>query len=170
MSRLLLAAAVLLVTSAAFAQQGRIASDFEVARIERQLASSRDFLAQLSARLNLGDVRMTRHERSLARVEYGRALALAATERQRARTDGDITQYATATSYAALAHAKLGETSEAFELLEESLRVSGDSAKSWNLYSTSMSVLGRSAKVVAGARNAVTIAQRSLEADATVDH
>lgn len=169
MRRLLITAVLLVATSAAFAQQERIASDFEIAQIERQLERSTDFLGQLSARLNLGDLRNARSEKSLARSEYQRALALSAVERRSAREASELSRYATATSYAALAHAKLGHAAESFELLEESVRVAGDDAKTWNVYSTSMSVLGRTPKAVSSARNAVQIAARELARDGSVD-
>lgn len=156
MKRLLLIA--LLIAPSAFAQ--RIASDFEIAQMEKQLASSHDFLAQLSGRLNLGDVRMARNERELARAEYGKAATLAARERLDARRDSQMTRYATATSYAALAEAKLGHDADAFALAEEALRYTADSAKSWNLYASTMNVLRRPRKAVSAARTAVAIAAK----------
>lgn len=143
------------------AQQPRIASDFEIAQMEKQLASSRGFLAQLSGRLNLGDVRQSRNERSLARAEYARALELATRERTSARRDADLSRYSTATSYAALAQAKLGRDREAFALAEEALRYSSGSAKTWNLYATTMSALALPKKAASAARNAVAIAERN---------
>jgi tetratricopeptide (TPR) repeat protein len=148
----------------------RIASDFEIAQMEQQVARSRDFVSQFSARLNLGDLRMTRNERSLASVEYERAFTAAASERLAARRNSDMTRYATATSYAALALAKLDRRTEAFPLLEEAMRYSSDSAKSWNLYSTATSVLGLRKKATSAARNAVAIATRDLRNDASIDN
>jgi hypothetical protein len=140
------------------AQQPRISSDFEIQQMERQLATSKSFVAQLSARLNLGDLRLARNENALATAEYAKALEVAARERIDARTASDMTRYATATSYAALAEAKLGHDARAFELGEEALRYASDSAKTWNLYATTMSLLHKTAKAASAARNAVDIA------------
>ncbi|HEX7152482.1 MAG TPA: hypothetical protein VF618_13420 [Thermoanaerobaculia bacterium] len=126
--------------------------------MERQLASSRDFLAQLSGRLNLGDLRVTRNERALARAEYTKALDLAAKERLAARAASDLTRYSTATMYAALAQAKLGRDAESFALLEEAARYTAGSAKTWNVYASAMTVLGHPRKAVSAARNAVLLA------------
>src|SRR5438876_4951022 len=100
--------AILVFLSGA-AQSNRIASDFEIAQMEKQAAGAHDFLSQLSAHLNLGDLRLTRSETSLARKEYSKAYDLAAGERLAARRASDLTRYATATSYAGLAQAKLGD-------------------------------------------------------------
>jgi tetratricopeptide (TPR) repeat protein len=140
------------------AQQTRVASDFEIAQMERQLATSPGFVAQLSARLNLGDLRLTRNENALATAEYAKAADLATRERLEARRAADMTRYATATSYAALAEAKLSHDARAFELGEEALRYASDSAKTWNLYASTMSLLHKTAKAASAARNAVAIA------------
>ena len=146
--------------SVALAQTTRIASDFEIQQMERQVARSADFLSQLSGHLNLGDLRLTRNENALAHAEYAKALEIASNERLAARRASEITRYATATSYAALAAAKLGDAANAFELSEEAIRYTSDSAKSWNLYASAMSALGRPSKAVAASRNAVAIAER----------
>ena len=146
----------------AFAQQ-RIASDFEIAQMEKQLAQSHSFEAQLSGRLNLGDLRASRNEQSLARAEYMKAYEIAAKERLDARRDSKLTQYANATSYAALAQAKLGSESRAFELLEESIRYASDDAETWNLYSSAMRILGHPLKAAGAARNAVALAKTLLD-------
>ena len=138
--------------------QARLASDFEIAQMELQLARSRDFEAQLSGRLNLGDLRAARNERSLALVEYRKALDLAERERHDARRDSSLSRYANATSYAALAQAKLGRDAEAFALLEETARYASDDAEAWNLYASAMRTLGHPRKAVSAARNAVAIA------------
>ena len=152
--------AFLLATIATAARaQPRLASDFEIAQMEQQLARSRDFEAQLSGRLNLGDLREARNERSLARVEYEKAFALAARERLDARRDSSWSRYANATSYAALAQAKLGRDAEAFALLEEATRYASDDAEAWNLYASAMRTLGHPRKAVSAARNAVAIAR-----------
>ena len=150
------------------AQETRIASDFEIAQMKQQLERSRDFVSRLSAHLNLGDLYSTRNERLPANAEYTRALEIASAERRDARRDSDMTRYATATSYAALANAKLRVRAEAFTLLEEAMRFSSDSAKSWNLYASAMSLLGKRAKAESAARNAVAIAAREVEKSPTV--
>lgn len=140
------------------AQPARIASDFELAQMERQLAQSRGFEAQLAGRLNLGDVRISRGEPQLARNEYQRALELAERERNDARLESDLTRYAHATSYAALVQAKLGNAATAFVLLEESIRYGSDDAETWNLYASAMRHAERPQKAVSAAKNAVAIA------------
>jgi hypothetical protein len=155
MKRFLLSAFCFLLFSA---QQSRIASDFEIQQMERQLATSKDFVSQLSARLNLGDLRLLRAETARANAEYASALDLAARERLDARRASDMTRYATATSYAALAEAKLGHDARAFALAEEALRYTSDSAKTWNLYASTMAQLRKTAKAASAARNAVSIA------------
>jgi hypothetical protein len=142
------------------AAQTRLASDFEIAQMEKQLASSRGFEAQLSARLNLGDARLARNETALAREQYARALALAETERIAARKSSSLARYANATEYAALANAKLAHETEAFALLEEALRYAAGDAETWNLYASAMRTLGRQEKAISAARNAVAIAER----------
>lgn len=148
---------VCLFATSVFAQT-RIASDFEIAQMEQQLARSHDFEAQLSGRLNLGDLRATRNELSLARIEYRKAFDLAERERLAARRDASLSRYANATSYAALAQAKLGRDAEAFALLEETARYGSDDAEGWNLYASAMRTLRQPGKAVSAARNAVTIA------------
>lgn len=159
--------AVLLLTLSIHAQS-RIASDFEIAQMERQLAESRDFEAQLSGRLNLGDVRAARSELTLARAEYRRALDLAERERLTARRASSLTRYANATSYAALAQAKLGRETEAFALLEETARYASDDAESWNLYASAMRTLHHPRKAVAAARNAVAASPRAKPLDLAI--
>ena len=163
MKRLLVIA---LITLPLFGQ--RLASDFEIAQMERQLASARGFEAQLSARLNLGDARSARSERSLARNEYAKALDLAAKERLDARRESSMTRYAIATSYAALAQAKLGRDSEAFALIEEALRYTSDDPETWNLYASAMRIMDRPRKAVSAARNAVAIANPEKPLDVAV--
>jgi tetratricopeptide (TPR) repeat protein len=138
--------------------QTRLASDFEIAQMEKQLARSREFEAQLSGRLNLGDVRMARNETSLARTEYAKAFELAEKERLDARRGSSMSRYANATSYAALAQAKLGRDASAFALLEEAARYVSDDAESWNLYASAMRILGHPRKAISAARNSVAIA------------
>jgi hypothetical protein len=143
--------------------QARLASDFEIAQMEKQLARSRDFEAQLSGRLNLGDVRTARNELSLARAEYQRAYELAERERLESRRDSKLTRYANATSYAALAQAKLGSEARAFALLEEAARYASDDAEAWNLYASAMRTLGLPRKAISAARNAVAVATKPLD-------
>jgi Tfp pilus assembly protein PilF len=150
---------LIFVASTALAQT-RIASDFEIQQMERQVAQSRDFLSQLSGHLNLGDLRLTRNETGAARAEYSKALDIASNERLAARRASNLTRYSTATSYAALAEAKLGNPADAFALSEEAMRYSSDSAKSWNLYASAMSALHMPAKAASASRNAVAIAVR----------
>ena len=147
----------------AFAQTTRIASDFEIAQMQQQLARSHDFLSQLSGHLNLGDARLGRGESTMARREYAQAYELAANERLDARRASDLARYATATSYAALAEGKLGRDAHAFELSEEAIRYESGEAKTWNLYASTMSLLGKAAKTVSASRNAVALAQRDLK-------
>lgn len=142
--------------------QTRIASDFEIAQMKRQIATSRDFLSQLSGHLNLGDAYRTRNEPATARAEYVTALDVAGREALSARKASDITRYATAVAYAALANAKLGNDGAAFVAAEEALRYTSGSAKSWNLYSSAMTLLHRPPKAVSAARNAVAIATQDL--------
>ena len=157
--------------------QTRIASDFELQQMQQLVARSRDFTSQLSGHLNLGDLRTARNEPDLARAEYQKALEIASSERTTARKASNLTRYATATSYAALAEAKLCGTgtpagastdrslcaTEAFALSEEAMRYASDSAKSWNLYATTMSALQLRAKAVSAARNAVALENDPLD-------
>src|SRR5687767_9551190 len=143
--------------------QARFASDFEIAQMEQQLARSHQFEAQLSGRLNLGDVRTARNELSLARAEYAKAADLAERERLAARRDSSLTRYANATAYAALAQAKLGREARSFELLEEAARYVSDDAETWNLYASAMRILGHPRKAISAARNAVAVAEKPLD-------
>jgi len=143
--------------------QARLASDFEITQMEQQLARSREFEAQLSGRLNLGDVRAARNELSLARAEYAKAADLAERERLAARRDSSLTRYANATAYAALAQAKLGREARSFELLEEAARYVSDDAETWNLYASAMRILGHPRKAISAARNAVAVAKKPLD-------
>ncbi|HEX3577807.1 MAG TPA: tetratricopeptide repeat protein [Thermoanaerobaculia bacterium] len=161
MRRLLIVIAFVAVP--AFAQTTRIASDFEIAQMQQQLARSHDFSSQLSGHLNLGDARLTRGESALARREYAQAYELASNERLDARRASDLTRYATATSYAALAAAKLGRDATAFELSEEAIRYESGEAKAWNLYANTMSLLRKPAKAASASRNAVALARRDLD-------
>ena len=155
--------ATILLLALPLTGQSRLASDFEIAQMEKQLSQSRSFEAQLSGRLNLGDVRAARNELSLARTEYARALDLAERERLDARRDSSLSRYANATSYAALAQAKLGRDGRAFELLEEAARYISDDAETWNLYASAMRTLGHPRKAISAARNAVAVAKKPLD-------
>src|SRR5947208_420618 len=160
MNRLLIVIA--LIATPVVAQTTRIASDFEIAQMQQQLAHSHDFASQLSGHLNLGDARLARSESALARREYAQAYELASNERLDARRASNLARYATATSYAALAEAKLGVDAKAFELSEEAIRYESGEAKSWNLYASTMSLLGKPAKAASASRNAVALARRDL--------
>lgn len=150
------------------AQPARIASDFELAQMEKQLATTRGFEAQLSGRLNLGDLRTLRNERALARAEYERALTLAEQERRDARQESDLARYAMATSYAGLAAAKLGRAERASALLEEALRYASEDPETWNLLSSAMRILGKPAKAVGTARIAVAVVAPEKKLDTAV--
>jgi|GEM_PF-598023 len=150
--------------------QTRIASDFELQQMEAQASRATDYLSQLSAHLNLGDVRASRGEAAAARAEYGRALSLSEHERVVARRDSALGRYATATAYAGLARAKLGRASEAFDDLEEAIRYGSDSGRIWNLYSTAMSLVNLPEKAIGSARNAVAIAKSALAPADSVAH
>lgn len=165
-----LALMALLVTVPALAQESRMASDFEIAQMKEQVARSKDSTALLSARLNLGDLYTTRNESEAAFAEYAKAYEVASAERLAARRQSEMTRYATATAYAGLAQAKLGRDGEAFRLLEESIRYTADSAKSWNLYASAMTILDKPAKAVSAARNAVSIAAADLERSPTLSN
>jgi tetratricopeptide (TPR) repeat protein len=151
-------ALAMLMATAAFAQSARVASDFEIAQMQKQLAQSHDFNSQLSGHLNLGDVRMTRNEPALASAEYRTALTIATNERLAARRASNMERYAFATSYASLANAKLGRAADALELSDEALRYMSDSSKSWNLRANALTELRMPKKAESAARNAVTIA------------
>ena len=159
MKRLLL---MLAFAMPAFGQTTRISSDFEIAQMQQQLARSHDFVSQLSGHLNLGDARLARSESTLARREYAQAYEIASKERLDARHASDLARYATATSYAALAEAKLGRDANAFELSEEAIRYESGDAKTWNLYASTMSLLHKPAKAASASRNAVALARRDL--------
>lgn len=140
--------------------QTRLASDFEIAQMEQQLARATTFEPRFSARLNLGDLRKSRNESTLARNEYARALQLADAERTDARRNSDLSRYANATALAATAQARLGSEARAFALLEEALRYTPDDAAVWNTYASTMRVLDHPQKAIAAGRNAVAIAAR----------
>ncbi|MGZ7032053.1 MAG: hypothetical protein ACXVIJ_08780, partial [Thermoanaerobaculia bacterium] len=164
MKRLLVLVALLAMPAAA----QRIASDFEIAQMERQVATSRDFLSQVSGHLNLGDLRLTRNEPAAAHAEYLRAIEIAAAERTRSRRTSDLARYATATAYAGLGAAKTDRAAEAMMLFDEALRYASDDAKSWNLYANAMAIVHRTAKAIPAARNAVALAERDTRAGNTV--
>jgi tetratricopeptide (TPR) repeat protein len=142
------------------AQETRIASDFEIAQMEHQAATAKDFTSQLAAHLNLGDLHLTRNETAAARGEYRKALDIAGNERTARRKSGDIATYVTATIYASLAHADLGNERASFELAEEATRYAAGSPNIWNLYANAMAVLAFRDKAAGAARNAVAIAER----------
>src|SRR5438477_9762992 len=74
---LLFTASLLALAPALLAQEARIASDYEIRTMQAQAAVAKDFATQVSAHLNLGDLRQTRNETSLARQEYATAVQAA---------------------------------------------------------------------------------------------
>ena len=160
MKRLVL---LLALASPLFAQQTRIASDFEIREMQAQAAHAKDFSSQVSAHLNLGDLRTTRNETSLAIDEYTTALNAAERERKSTRENGQIDNYVTATMFAGLAEAKLGHKERAFELLEEGVRYAGDDPQMWNDYASGMGALHLSRKAISAARNAVALEKLPLD-------
>jgi tetratricopeptide (TPR) repeat protein len=144
------------------AQSPRIASDFELAKVEAQLARERDRLAIVAAYLNLGDLRASRSEPEGSRSAYITAEKGAEALRHTARLGGDLSRYATATAYSGLAAAKLGRRGDAWDRFAEATRYAGDSATIWNLAASGMLVAGLPQKAAGAARNALTIAGRSL--------
>lgn len=163
MKRSVLATLLLLAPMPGWSQSGTIASDFEIASVRRQLEREKSPLRQIAGRLNLGDLFLSRSESAAAREEYQSARSLAMTMRQKTRLESDMSGYATATGYAGLAEAKLGNDGQSFEAMEESVRFAGDSPKTWNLYASAMTILDRPRKAIAAARNAVAIAERAQE-------
>jgi hypothetical protein len=153
-----------------FAQSARIASDFEIAQMQKQATSARGFLAMLQAHLNLGDLRRMRSELPLARKEYATAYDLAIGERKDAQQAGEMAQYVTATMYAGLAKAKLGDGKSAFSLLEEASRHGSHLGSLWNVYSIAMTALGEPKKALTAARNAVTVADAETARERSVKH
>src|SRR5438270_12904597 len=160
MKRLLIVMAFAAVPG--FAQTTRIASDFEIAQMQQQLARSHDFVSQLSGHFNLGDARLARSESALARREYTLAYEIASNERLDARRASNLARYATATSYAAVGKAQGGEDAIAFTLYEDAQGYKSGEAKTWNLYASTMSLLRKPAKAASASRNAVALARRDL--------
>jgi tetratricopeptide (TPR) repeat protein len=156
-------AVLLALAPALFAQETRIASDYEIRTMQAQAAGAKDFATQVSAHLNLGDLRRTRNETSLAQQEYTTALQAAEKERASQREKGQLTDYARATLFAGVAEAKLGHEARAFELLEEAIRYTPDDARSWNVYANGMGSLGLARKAVSVSRNAVALEQRPID-------
>jgi tetratricopeptide (TPR) repeat protein len=156
-------ALILALAPALVAQETRIASDYEIRTMQAQAASAKDFATQVSAHLNLGDLRRTRNEMSLAEEEYETALMAAKKERNSAREAMNLSQYATATLFAGVAEANLGNKERAFELLEEGIRYSGDDARSWNVYGAGIGKLHLPRKAVSVSRNAVALEQRPID-------
>lgn len=155
---LILAAGIIGLALPLLAQNTRIASDFEIRQMEELSAKERDFLPQLAAHLNLGDLHATRNENVLAEREFTAALGIAENERADARLKSDLARYATATLYAALAQARLHNRETAWELAEEGARYTGAEAKTWNMVAIAMSAIDQPRKAVSAARNAVAIA------------
>jgi len=146
-----------------FAQQARMASDFEIREMQAQAASAHDFSTQVSAHLNLGDLRESRNEHTLATQEFTTALRAAQTERTASRNNGQPGQYAVATMYAGMAEAKLGHPTRALELLDEGIRYAGDNATLWNVYASAMGSLKLAKKAVSAARIAVALDKSPID-------
>jgi len=146
-----------------FAQQTRMASDFEIREMQAQAASARDFATQVSAHLNLGDLRESRNEHTLAVQEYKTALQAAEREREATRNNGQPGQYALGTMYAGMAEAKLGNAARAMELMDEGIRYDGDNATLWNVYASGMGSLKLAKKAVSAARNAVALEKSTID-------
>lgn len=160
---------VLLLALPLAAQQARLASDFEIAQMEKQLTGSRSFEAQFSGRLNLGDARRTRNEIALANAEYARALSVAEAERADARRASQLERYARASAFAATVLSRLKGAPAAFAMLEEAIRYAPDDAYVWNTYASTMRILQQPRKAIAAARNAVAIAaQKEKKLDAAI--
>jgi hypothetical protein len=126
--------------------------------MERQLAQSRNFEAQLSGRLNSA----TCARRAMSFCSRARGVRTCARFAERERLDArdsSLTRYANAMSYAALAQAKLGCDALAFELLEEAARYVSDDAETWNL-SHPLCALGHPRRGISAARNAVATAKK----------
>lgn len=162
MRRAAAAAAVVVLLAAPLAAEGpRIASDFEIAKVEAQLARERDRLAIAAAYMNLGDLRASRAESDRSRGAYLSAEKNAESLRHEARRGGDLGRYATATAYSALACAKLGRRADAWDRFSEATRYAGDSATIWNLAASGMLVAGLPRKAAGAAKNALAIAERN---------
>ena len=144
--------------------QTRMASDFEIREMEAQAASAKDFSTQVSAHLNLGDLRDSRNEHTRAVQEYTTALHAAESERSQAREEGQPSKYATATMFAGMAEAKLGHAARALELMDEGIRYDGDNATLWNVYASGMGTLNLPKKAVSAARNAVALEKSQVDA------
>jgi tetratricopeptide (TPR) repeat protein len=131
--------------------------------MQRQAATAHDLNSQIAAHLNLGDQRLLRNEATLAVAEYSTAESIARRERSDARQASDMARYARATMYAGFAAARLERPNAAFELLEEAVRYASHDAKTWNFYANAMTILDRPRKAASAARNAVTIAERTMQ-------
>jgi len=148
--------------------QTRIASDVEIRQMEEEARRAAGFDARVSARVNLGELRAERNESAAAQREFETALQLARDERNAARGDRDLARYAIACAWSGIALARLGRGAEAFAVLEEAVRDSGDTPGVWNLYSVAMFRLGKQEKAIGAARISVAAAERKTAAQATV--
>jgi len=140
-----------------------MATDYEIKTMQAQAASANDFSTQVSAHLNLGDLRTTRNETELAHQEYTTALAAAQRERKEMREDAQAAEYAIATIFAGIAEAKLGHQERAFELLEEAIRYNAEDPHLWNDYSSGMGAMHLARRAASAARNAVALESSPLE-------
>jgi tetratricopeptide (TPR) repeat protein len=164
-ARALALCAIVLAAVNAAAQEQRIASEFEIQAME-SVAKSKDVASQISAHLNLGMLRRARNEMALARREFEAARRVTESERRKGREHFSSSRYAAATVYEAFAEAELGHPRRAFELVEEGLRYA-PTERVWNIASNVMLVIGRPAKAVAAARNAVALGERLVAGSAT---
>ncbi len=161
--------ALLLLAIPSSAQESpsdRISSDFELATIEKQIATTRDAASLSAAWLNMGDVRSTRRESTRATAAYQTSLEVAQKERREARLASQLTRYAQATARAGLAASRLSDHAAAFDLFEESLRYLSDAPSTWNLLASAMLSSGHPPRAVAAAKNAVSIASAASDESA----
>lgn len=152
---------VLLVAFIASAAEAQIASDFEIRHLEQQL-DSRDVVQRISANLNLGDIYASRSEQQRARTHFQTARELANRRRAERRRDSDLSGYATATAYEALATSRLGNLDRARELFDEVLRYGSDTPRLWNLFASAMLAAGELDEAVAAARSAIVTGELEL--------
>lgn len=158
--RHLVVAALLVAAAAPAVSATPLASDFEIAAMEKQIARTRDARSLIAARLNLGDARSSRGEARLAQIEYERAGIAAGEARVAARERSSIGDYALLTAYEGLAAAKRRRRGEAFDLFEEAVRYGSENPKIWNVYASGMLALQMEAKAEAAARAAIATAER----------
>jgi hypothetical protein len=141
----------------------RSTTDFEIAALEKDIATARDSVARSAARLNLGDLLASRGKLSEARILHRTALADLTASSHRAREDGDLASYARALAYSGLAQAKLGDRGASIRTFEEVMRYGSNSDVLWNLRASAMSVLAEHSRAAAASRNAISLATDPLD-------